>query len=120
MPEQFSDPGIAIRVRLQAEITPIDPAEDQLFWDVGLNGLEEGLDQDGNRLSFRHRPIRIAGSCSVHGTSGDQLIYSEFGNEGVYAGFSPFTQWTLNFRKFEYLDFSKVAGLKLYLSGYLS
>lgn len=99
---------------------PVPPGEDQLFWDVTLNGLEEALDKAGNRLQFRHKPITVPGACSTGGMPGGQIIFSEFGNEGVYAGFSPFTQWQLAFRTPEYLDFSDVTRLRLFLGGYSS
>jgi hypothetical protein len=97
---------------------PVPPGEDQLFWDVTLNGLEDALDKAGNRLQFRHKPLTIPGACSTGGMPGGQIIFSEFGNEGVYAGFSPFTHWQLAFRTPEYLDFSDVTKLRLFLGGY--
>lgn len=96
----------------------IDPSEDQIFWNIGLSGLEDAYGKDGKRVQFRHIPINISGSSSITGVAGDQLIYSEFGNDGVYAGFSPFTQWSLSIGSFEVFDFSEVSEAQLYLSGY--
>ena len=79
-----------------------------------------GVDNDGQRVFFRHDSVNVIGTSSMSGAAGDELLLSNFDNDGVYAGFSPFTHWSLSFdpNNLLPLDFSSVSSIKIKLGGY--
>ena len=104
-----------------AKVLGSDPdyVPSDIFWMIELGGMEQVYPYQKPPVRFRHKPLRIPGSSALSGTFGDQILLSNFGNDGLYAGLSPFTQWRLVIsreeeRPFaEQFDLSKVTAMKL-------
>jgi hypothetical protein len=89
--------GIQLAITGAKVLDPVQGGaiEGDIYWMMELGGIEQVYPNGRPPVRFRHKALRIPGSSAQDGIFGDQMVLSNFSNDGLYAGLSPFTQWRL-------------------------
>lgn len=88
-------------------------------WTMTQAGTEYVYKRNGSAVKFTHRQIEFQGATSTIGAA--SYLQSDFSADGMYAGVSPFAQWTLalNLNEKLGLDMTGLHDMQLVLTGYM-